>query len=133
MRQLEAPLVGLSYELNAVTVRMVLEQANEAFGVDRTTTVDPPRIAAIVLFEREITVGVEGHSGDVASREPRRVRGDLELVRPHHSKSQRPVGAPPWLIARTDSGDVERYVIGARPAGEKRFSGYVCDLHPHPD
>jgi hypothetical protein len=24
-------------------------------------------------------------------------------------------------------------VIGARPAGEKRFSGYVCDLHPHPD
>jgi len=47
---------------------VVPEQTNKAVGVRRATTVDPLGIASILLFEGEVTVGIEIHRGDVGTQ-----------------------------------------------------------------
>ena len=86
---------------------MVPEQTNKALGVRRATTVDPLGIASILLLEGEVTVGIEIHSGDVAGRDPSRIRDDLKIFGSSSPECQRPIEGMSRLIITADSCDVE--------------------------
>jgi len=122
--------VGLSQDLHGMPVFMVPEHTNKPPRVRRPTSVDPPGIASILLFEGEVPVEIEIHRGDVASRDPSRIRGDLKIVGSPSPECQRPIEGMSRLIITANSCDVESHAIWARTAGEKCLCEDVRDLHP---